>query len=107
MLTVPGPTLQTLRELGVGVVRVTLAWNTVAPAKRPSGFNPVLPASYPAANWSIYDQIVRDAHADGIAVDFSLTGPAPLWAAGAASPRPATTASGSPRRRRSGSSWRR
>ena len=42
MLTVPGPTRQTLRELGVGVVRVTLAWNTVAPARRPSGFNPVL-----------------------------------------------------------------
>jgi hypothetical protein len=88
MLTVPGPTLQTLRELGVGVVRVTLAWNTVASATRPSGFNPVLPASYPAANWSIYDQIVRDAHADGIAVDFSLTGPAPLWAAGGGQPAP-------------------
>ncbi len=88
MLTAPGPTLQTLRELGVGVVRVTLAWNTLAPAKRPSGFNPVLPASYPAANWSIYDQIVRDAHADGIAVDFSLTGLAPLWAAGGGQPAP-------------------
>lgn len=88
MLTVPGPTLQTLRELGVGVVRVTLAWNTVAPAKRPSGFNPVLPASYPPANWSIYDQIVRDAHADGITVDFSLTGLAPLWAAGGGQPAP-------------------
>ena len=88
MLTVPGPTLQTLRELGVGVVRVTLAWSTVAPAMRPPGFNPVLPASYPAANWSIYDQIVRDAHADGITVDFSLTGPAPLWAAGGGQPAP-------------------
>ena len=88
MLTVPGPTLQTLRELGVGVVRVTLAWNTVAPARRPSGFDPVLPASYPAANWSIYDQIVRDARADGITVDFSLNGPAPLWAAGRGQPSP-------------------
>jgi hypothetical protein len=88
MLTAPGPTLQTLRELGVGVVRVTLAWNTVAPAQRPPGFNPVLPASYPSAGWSIYDQIVRDAHADGITVDFSLTGPAPLWAAGGGQPAP-------------------
>ena len=88
MLNEPGPTLQTLRELGVGVVRVTLAWNTVAPAQRPPGFNAVLPADYPAANWSIYDQIVRDAHADGIAVDFSLTGPAPLWAAGGGQPAP-------------------
>ena len=48
----------------------------------------MLSASYPAANWSIYDQIVRDAHADGITVDFSLTGPAPLWAAAVVSPRP-------------------
>ena len=88
MLTVPGPTLQTVRELGAGVVRVTLGWNTVAPAKRPPGFNPSLPASYPAANWDIYDQIVRDAHADGVAVDFSLTGPAPLWAAGGGQPSP-------------------
>ena len=88
MLTVPGPTLQTLRELGVGVVRVTLAWNTVAPSKRQPGFNPVLPSSYPAASWTIYDQIVRDAHANGIAVDFSLTGPAPLWAAGSGQPAP-------------------
>ena len=88
MLTVPGPTLQTLRELGVGVVRVTLAWNTVAPAKRQAGFNPVLPSSYPAANWGIYDQIVSDAHADGIAVDFSMTGPAPLWATGGGQPAP-------------------
>ena len=88
MLAAPGPTLQTLRELGVGVVRVTLAWNAVAPETRPSGFNPVLPASYPAANWSIYDQIVRDAHADDITVDFSLTGPAPLWAAGGGQPSP-------------------
>ena len=65
MLTVPGPTLQTLRQLGVGVVRVTLAWSTVAPAKRLAGFNPVLPASYPAGSWSIYDQIVLDAHGTG------------------------------------------
>jgi hypothetical protein len=81
MLTAPGPTLLALRGLGVGVVRVTLAWNTVAPAQRPpAGFKASNPASYPAGNWSIYDQIVRDAHTDGIAVDFSLTGPAPLWA---------------------------
>jgi hypothetical protein len=81
MLSAPGPTLETLRELGVGVVRVRLAWNAVAPSKRPpAGFKGADPAAYPAANWSIYDQIVRDARTDGIAVDFSLTGPAPLWA---------------------------
>lgn len=75
MLDAPGPTLETLRELGVGVVRVTLAWDAVAPSTRPpAGFKGSLPSSYPAGNWSIYDQIVRDARADGIAVDFSVTG---------------------------------
>ena len=89
MLTAPGPTLLALRELGVGAVRVTLAWNTVAPARRPpAGFKASDPASYPAANWNIYDQIVQDAHTDGIAVDFSVTGPAPLWAAGSGQPAP-------------------
>ena len=89
MLTAPGPTLLALRELGVGAVRVTLAWNTVAPAHRPpAGFKASDPASYPAANWNIYDQIVQDAHTDGIAVDFSVTGPAPLWAAGSGQPAP-------------------
>ena len=48
----------------------------------------MLPASYSAANWSIYDHIVRDAHADGITVDFSLTGPAPRWAAAGDRPAP-------------------
>ncbi len=88
MLTAPGPTLQTLRQLGAGVVRVTLAWNEIAPATRPAGFNPVDPASYPAGKWKIYDEIVLDAHADGIAVDFSLTGGAPPWATGAGQPSP-------------------
>ena len=89
ILDAPGPTLETLREFGVGMVRVTLAWNTVAPSNRPpAGFKASLPSSYPAANWSIYDQIVRDARTDGIAVDLSLTGPAPLWAAGGGQPSP-------------------
>jgi hypothetical protein len=88
MLTVPGPTLETLRELGAGVVRVTLAWNTVAPARRPSRFSASNPASYPAANWRIYDEIVRDAAKDGITVDFTLNGPAPLWATGTGQPAP-------------------
>ncbi len=107
MLTVPGPTLQTLRQLGVGVVRVTLAWTRSRRRSDPRASTRSIPPPTRAGSWSIYDQIVRDAHADGIAVDFSLTGGAPPWATGAGSPRPGATASGSRRRPRSASSWRR
>lgn len=91
----PATTLRTLRSLGVGVVRVTLAWSQVAPDSasrvRPKNFDPGIPSAYPAANWLPYDTIVRDAHAEGIQVDFVLTGDVrlgvPLWAAGAGAPR--------------------
>ena len=42
--------------------------------------------AYPAANWGIYDAIVRDAKASGIQVYFLLTGGAPRWANGAGMP---------------------
>jgi len=86
VLSDPARTLQQIRDLGGGVVRVSLQWNLVAPATRPAGFNATDPASYPG--WGLYDEIVNDAHTDGIVVDFSVTGPAPLWAAGAGQPAP-------------------
>lgn len=88
MLSDPAQTLQQIRDLGGGVVRVSLQWNLVAPSPRPPGFNPTDPASYPAAVWCTYDEIVTDARQDGIAVDFSLTGPAPPWAVGSGQPAP-------------------
>jgi len=86
VLANPAQALQQIRDLGAGVVRVSLQWNLVAPAKRPSGFNPTDPASYPG--WAVYDQIVEDARMDRITIDFSVTGPAPLWAAGGGQPSP-------------------
>jgi len=88
MLSNPAQTLQQIRDLGANVVRVSLQWNLVAPATRPFGFNPTDPGSYPSGAWSTYDQIVTDARQDGITVDFSLTGPAPPWAAGSGQPSP-------------------
>jgi hypothetical protein len=96
ILSIPGPTLEHLRELGVGVVRVSIHWNAIAPVTRHAGFNPADPASYPAANWGIYDQIVTDAHQDGIAVDFSLSGGAPPWATGRGQPSPGNFAEWKP-----------
>ena len=86
LLADPGPTLQQIRDLGGRVVRVSVQWNIVAPLKRPAVFNQADPASYPG--WGIYDEIVEDALKDGIVVDFSLGGPAPLWAIGGGQPAP-------------------
>jgi hypothetical protein len=88
LLANPAPTLGQLRELGVDVLRVTIPWSSIAPAKRPAGFNPTDPAAYPAAAWSVYDEIANDAKMDGIALDFSLSGPAPGWATGSGQPSP-------------------
>ena len=90
LLADPGPTLQQIRDLGGGVVRVSVHWDLIAPPKRPANFNASDPASY--SGWDIYDQIVEDAHKDGIVIDFSLGSPAPPWALGAG--RPASGPSG-------------
>lgn len=81
----PGVTLQELRHLGVGIVRVGLHWSSVAPApgsRRRPRFNATDPNAYPADNWHQYDTVVRDAAADGIKVMLVPTGFAPLWAQG-------------------------
>lgn len=88
LLSDPHGTLTTLRELGVGVVRVAVHWSSIAPnplGTEPHGFNASNPASYSSA-WAPYDAIVREAQADGIVVDFSVTGAPPLWASGPGKP---------------------
>jgi len=86
----PAGTLEQLRLLGIQRVRVTVRWYYIAPAPNsrhmPRHFNPGDPASYPAANWAVWDQIVRDAAADGIGLDLDLMGGAPLWARGPGAP---------------------
>ena len=88
----PEATLDTFRGLGVGVVRVFVTWSQIAPqpksTRRPANFKSIDPAAYPARNWAVYDQIIRDAAARGMQVDFTLTAPAPLWANGRGAPQP-------------------
>src|SRR5579871_6304903 len=86
LLADPGPTLQQIRDLGGRVVRVSVQWSIVAPAKLPPHFNAADPAAY--GGWSIYDEIVKDARQDGIVIDFSIGGPAPPWATGGGQPAP-------------------
>jgi hypothetical protein len=80
-----------MRMVGATVVKVSMRWNGVAPNpwqyKAPRGFHATDPRSYPGRNWNIYDTIVRDAAADGIAVNFDLGGPVPIWATGPRAPR--------------------
>jgi hypothetical protein len=82
----PAQTLDLLRRLGVDRVKVYLPWEAIAPdpasRARPAGFDAANSAAYPAGAWAVYDTIVRDAQARGIALDMTIGGPAPLWATG-------------------------
>ena len=93
LLADPAGTLSTFRELGASTVRVIVGWAQVAPdaasRSRPSDFDASDPAAYPAANWAPYDAIVKIAGADGMGVDFTLSGGAPRWAEGPGIPRAA------------------
>lgn len=84
MLADPVGTLAQFRALGANTVRIIVHWDFVAPATQPADGSD--PNGYPAANWAPYDAIVRDARADGMTVDFTVAGGAPLWAQGAGIP---------------------
>ncbi|MGI8506749.1 MAG: hypothetical protein ACR2MK_08100 [Solirubrobacteraceae bacterium] len=89
----PAGVLGQFRALGANTVRVFVPWSLVAPnrtsTKKPS-FDATNPSAYPAANWAPYDNLVRQARLDGIAVDFTVAG-APRWAEGSGIPAVATT----------------
>ena len=101
----PAATLAAFRALGASMVRVIVVWAQVAPdpgsRTPPPGFDgwsaapndgasdAADPADYPAINWAPYDEIVKLAAADGMGVDFTLSGGAPRWAEGPGIPRAA------------------
>lgn len=78
-------TLRTLHAVGVDRLRVSVFWRSVAPdpdsRSRPA-FDAADPAEYPAGNWDRYDRLVTLARSLGMAIDFDITDPAPLWATG-------------------------
>jgi hypothetical protein len=78
-------TLDMLQALGVQRVRVSVFWAIVAPnalSKTRPSFDASDPAAYPPGAWSRYDALVAAAAKRGIAVNFDLMPPAPLWATG-------------------------
>jgi len=86
-------TLDMLKALGVDRIRVTVEWAYIAPdptsSTEPAGFDATDPSAYPHGTWKRYDRVVEMAQARGLAVDFNVTAPGPLWATG---PAPVTTA---------------
>ncbi|MGB9183454.1 MAG: hypothetical protein WCB67_05265 [Solirubrobacteraceae bacterium] len=88
-LTNPEAAFGQFRALGANTVRVIVPWALIAPsfnAKKKPNFNATDPNAYPAKNWVPYDNIVRAAQADGLTVDMTVTGGAPVWADGSGIP---------------------
>jgi hypothetical protein len=77
-------TLATLKGLGVDRLRITVKWSDIAPdptsRTRPRGFRAADPSAYSELGFARYDRIDLLAARQGIAVDFDVTAPAPLWA---------------------------
>ena len=94
LLTNPSLTIQRLRVLGVARIRVAFRWQDIAPrptaSKPPPGFDGSDPASYPAANWGIWDDVVRLAQQAGMGIDLDAIGGAPVWALGPGRPKGST-----------------
>jgi hypothetical protein len=89
----PAATLDELLRLGVERVRVFLPWNELAPdptSPVAPSFDATNPEAYPAAGWSIYDTILRDAAARGMGVDLTLGPPPPRWASRPGAPDPSS-----------------
>ncbi len=90
VLTDPAGTLLHLRQLGANQLRIAVRWLSYAPKpnsfKRPH-IDATKPSAYPAAAWAPLDAAVRDAAAQGIAINFNVVGGAPLWATGPGMPR--------------------
>ena len=77
-------TMQQLKAIGVGVVKVSMIWSLVAPhpnaAKKPN-FDASNPGAYPSGAWNRYDFLVEEAHYLGLRVYFQFVPRDPRWAA--------------------------
>jgi hypothetical protein len=91
--------LDVLKGLGVNRIRLTIEWKALAPnatsSTEPAGFDATNPADYTSSDlggsadvWAPYDRVVGMAAARGIAVNFNVAPPGPLWAM---QPAPVTT----------------
>jgi len=72
--------IATLKGLGVGVVRVTLRWDLVAPTKPAKPRDNTDPAYH---DWGVYGEVLDALHANGLAALVTVYG-SPGWANGGA-----------------------
>ena len=76
--------LGTMASLGVDTVHTVVNWRRLAPNPEsrtpPPGFDGASPASYAAADWDVFDSLVRGARERGMDVLMSPAGPVPDWA---------------------------
>ena len=76
--------LQEAAALGADRIRATILWRAIAPKpesrRKPAGFDGANPESYPPGTFAKYDNLVREAAALGLKVNFNVTGPSPTWA---------------------------
>ncbi len=79
-------TIPRLRVLGVSAIRLSMAWNSIAPSPnsthKPHGFHAASPGSYSSRAWAPWDNAIKQLNAAGISVDLDVAGGAPLWATG-------------------------
>jgi hypothetical protein len=79
-------TMDRMKALGADRLRITVLWSAIAPdlgAKRkPAGFDGADPGAYPPGAWDHYDTVVQLAAERGLAINFNITVPGPLWATG-------------------------
>ena len=78
--------LNRMQALGVDTIHTVVSWRGIAPdadaTRQPSPFRPKDPNSYPLDRWHSLDDLVREAHARGMQVMITPSGPAPRWAEG-------------------------
>ena len=74
-------TFDQIQAFGVNYLRVTLLWRAVAPgsgsSRPPAGFDDAGQAGY---LWAPYDREINEAHARGMKVLVTISGPIPKWA---------------------------
>jgi hypothetical protein len=79
-------TMDRLKALGADRLRITVLWSAIAPdiaaTSKPPGFDGADPGAYPSGVWDHYDTVVQLAAERGLAVNFNITVPGPLWAMG-------------------------
>jgi hypothetical protein len=77
-------TMDRMKALGADRLRITVLWSASAPdlgaTSKPAGFDAADPGAYPAGAWDNYDRVVQYASDRGLALNFNITMPGPLWA---------------------------